>query len=359
MREQLGLTLPAPTAQQVRDSLPDDVALIEYAPTPKSIAAFIVTKRDIAVVEITVDRENLRSTADRFRRAIVDHENVTSIRDDGGRLYDILLSPLQDRIRMVHELILVPDRGLRDLPFSALVNPRTGRYAIEDFAWSVATSAAVLRSRAPEATMAGPALIVGNPAVAGAEDLPDAGREAARIARLYSGATLLVSREATAARVRALLPIASFIHYAGHAQWETGKEIALQLAGEDSNLLTRAEIAGLRLKARLAVIAACGSGGADVEHVEGGASLATAFLSAGVPTVVATLWDIDDQVAAPLFEEFHEKLAEGLTASRALQATQQMALTSSNPSLAHPAAWAAVSVFGRGSTLINERQHQP
>jgi CHAT domain-containing protein len=79
---------------------------------------------------------------------------------------------------------------------------------------------------------------------------------------------------------------------------------------------------------------------------EGTLGVAGSFLAAGTPTVVATIWDIDDAVARHLFLEFHRRFVKGGDAAEALRQTQLAFLESTDPLLAHPASWAGIVHLG-------------
>src|ERR1044072_9181833 len=79
---------------------------------------------------------------------------------------------------------------------------------------------------------------------------------------------------------------------------------------------------------------------------DGRISLARAFLHAGAPTVVASLWAVPDGPTAPLIARVHQQLRAGEKAAAALRAAQLDALRSREPLLRSPAAWAAFESFG-------------
>jgi CHAT domain-containing protein len=79
---------------------------------------------------------------------------------------------------------------------------------------------------------------------------------------------------------------------------------------------------------------------------EGTLGVAGSFLAAGTPTVIATLWDIDDAVARRLFLEFHRRYVNGGDAAEALRQTQLAFLEAADPLLAHPASWAGIVHLG-------------
>lgn len=75
---------------------------------------------------------------------------------------------------------------------------------------------------------------------------------------------------------------------------------------------------------QLVVLSACQTGFRDTLHTpDEYVSLATAFLQAGVPGVLSTLWPIDDVSATVLSNRFyHLLLHEGLRADQALPQAQ-------------------------------------
>ena len=94
-------------------------------------------------------------------------------------------------------------------------------------------------------------------------------------------------------------------------------------------------------RTRLVVLAACTTAGGAIRRGEGILSLARPFLAAGVPSVVATLWDIDDHASVAFFADFHARLAAGGQPARALRAAQLSAIATTLPSV-----WAAPILVG-------------
>ena len=83
-----------------------------------------------------------------------------------------------------------------------------------------------------------------------------------------------------------------------------------------------------------------------VSRVEGALSLGRPFLAAGVPNVVASLWDIDDSVSRRFFVSFHRALLQDGNPLVALRKAQITLLRGDDVSLAHPASWAAFICMG-------------
>jgi CHAT domain-containing protein len=110
------------------------------------------------------------------------------------------------------------------------------------------------------------------------------------------------------------------------------------------------QIATLDVPARLAVLSACETAGGRMTTGEGTLGLTAAFLSAGVPVVVSSLWPVDDRVTATIMHSFYGYLASGQPVATALRRAQIDASHSSR--YAHPFYWAGFTVVGDGSMSV-------
>ena len=71
-----------------------------------------------------------------------------------------------------------------------------------------------------------------------------------------------------------------------------------------------------------------------------------ALLYAGTPTVIASLWSVDDRSTALLMQKFYTYLKdEGMGKAEALQKAQSW-LRKEYPEYSHPYFWAAFSLTG-------------
>lgn len=81
-----------------------------------------------------------------------------------------------------------------------------------------------------------------------------------------------------------------------------------------------------------------GSGGDEI------VGLSRAFLYAGAPAVLSTLWRVDDASTARLMEGLYRRWQQGSTVSEALRESQLSLLR--EPSIADPSFWAGFAVTG-------------
>jgi CHAT domain-containing protein len=106
------------------------------------------------------------------------------------------------------------------------------------------------------------------------------------------------------------------------------------------------EIYGLDLTSttNLVVLSACQSQVGQLSRGDEIVGLSRAFLYAGTPTVMASLWNIDDAATSYLMERFYTYLQEDQTTAKALQLAQQ----DTRENYPHPYYWGAFVLTGIG-----------
>ena len=246
--------------------------------------------------------------------------------------HKLLIAPVADLL-VENEIIIVPERDLYQIPFSAL-RDKDGKYLSETFRIRVVPSLTTLKliqdSPADYHSQTG-ALIVGDPVVGrvlykghveNLKPLPCARKEAEMIGRLLGVAPLL-GEHATKQAVLQVIHSVSLIHFAAHGNAERG-EIALspvrstnRIPEEEEYLLTMSEISQVQLRAKLVVLSCCHSGSGQI-RAEGVIGIARAFLGSGARSVLVALWALEDSATEQLMRHFYEHLARGESASESL-----------------------------------------
>lgn len=112
------------------------------------------------------------------------------------------------------------------------------------------------------------------------------------------GATVLLRGDATEAQVKKLIETVGLVHFATHGDLSESEPLSSAVllvpgGGEDGRLEVR-EVFGLDLHARLVVLSACETGLGKLSRGDELVGLQRAFLYAGTPAVVTTLWKVDD-----------------------------------------------------------------
>ena len=83
------------------------------------------------------------------------------------------------------------------------------------------------------------------------------------------------------------------------------------------------DVLDAKLNAKLVVLSCCHSGRGKIK-AEGVVGIARAFLGAGARSVIASLWEIDDDATLTFMKHFYEHLVKGQTASKSLHEAMKM-----------------------------------
>jgi CHAT domain-containing protein len=329
-------------------------------------------------------------------------------------LYQMLLAPVMSVLEGVSHVFVVKDGALSSLPLSVLLTspPVVQRMNVEELRaadWlmrrfaittlpgvsSLASIRAQDRERKPSLGFVGfgdpvfspkaqpdaPILLASRSidaffgaggsrldAIAQLQPLPGTARELRQIAGLFPDeqARVVLGAQATEAAVKAAdLSGTAIVSFATHGLI-TGDisglgEPALAFtppdlaSAQDDGLLTASEASQLALNADWVILSACNTAAGDgTPGAEGLSGLARAFLFAGARSILVSHWPVRDDVAGMLTTETLRKLDKtpGLARSEALrQAMLGVLDDESDPTLAHPSAWAPFVVVGDGGAL--------
>jgi CHAT domain-containing protein/Tfp pilus assembly protein PilF len=148
------------------------------------------------------------------------------------------------------------------------------------------------------------------------------------------------------------------VHFACHGLVDVERpmlsSLALSRAGDDDGFLTALEILRMKIPADLAVLSACETATGRIVKGEGIVGLTRAFMFAGSPRVLCSLWKVDDEATQALMIKFYAlwnpKEGEGLGAAEALQKAQEYVRNfkddSGTQKWKHPYYWAAWVLWG-------------
>ncbi len=279
----------------------------------------------------------------------------------GARLGHELLGSIAPLLSDSRRVICAPDGPLNLVPLAAVA---PGRDREPRPVWTRVPSATILeylRYRGRRASYSGRGILAAAASeTPGGQPLPGAMWEVRYLAGQYREVDLRVAGMTGGRLAPRDLARYDILHLATHArvddQHPWSSEIILDTRGP-SGRIQAGRISKLHLKARLAVLSACETGSGRILSGEGVLGLSSAFLSSGVPTVVASLWPVADGVTAALMKEFYRELDAGHDPSTALARAQD--LIRAEPLTAHPFHWAGFVVIGDGTVKVDlEARHQ-
>lgn len=284
-----------------------------------------------------------------------------------SQLYQILIQPITDLLPKDSNsrVIFIPQDSLFLVPFAALQNTN-GKYLIEQHTILAVPSIQVLdltrkqRQQLSSQTSSSSekiALVVGNPTMPSIPfapgeapqqlpSLPGAELEAKAIAQLLK-TQAIIGGQATKFTILQQLPKARLIHLATHGLLDDFRgsgvpgAIALAPFGSDDGLLTASEILDLKLNAELVVLSACDTGKGRITG-DGVIGLSRSLFSAGVPSVIVSLWAVSDAPTASLMTEFYRNLQQHPDKAKALRS----AMLTTMKQYPNPRNWAAFTLIG-------------
>ena len=387
------------TLQEVRQALKAEEVLVEYSVDKSTIRAFIIA-RDAAPQYIELISMEPEKVEEAFRIAdqlnqllgnsIMQRESSrANFVEWSHQLYEYFIQPLEAQLAGKKKLIIIGDGPTHVIPFGVLLPkdevksfteldylirkyeiayhysstlfvagrkatspPRSGIYAFAPVYDRQELAAAPGSIREYSADSALRAFDEdGNYA-----PLPESERETSSIIGLFDqqgGASnrLALRQNASESSLKAALGAPyRIVHIAGHSYADlenpgfSGIACAGLEAGDEDGTLHAGEINLLRIKADLVTLSSCESGYGKPEDNDGLLGLNRAFVYAGAPNVVFSLWKVYDKVSASLMVDFYTHILEEQSYSESLRAAKLRVLA--DPATASPHFWAAYMLIG-------------
>ena len=321
-KEQASLMTVEPlTLKEVQELLDPGTTLVEYFVAGSGAFVWVVEKDRMQFVRVKLSRGKLAGLVKSLREAIFSLGERDKFKVASTVLYQHLIEGVLPHVTG-KELIIVPHDVLHYLPFHALLAP-DGHYLIEKYPIYYLSSASLLQfvkekrkakgDLSAVLAQAGRVLAFGNPDLGDPQkDLQFAELEAGEVRRLYPKSSVYVRKEATEERAKGLSSQYDILHFATHAELKDGDPLssAILLAkdGTEDGRLEVREIFGMDLYANLVVLSACETGLGKLSSGDELVGLTRAFIYAGTPSVVASLWKVEDSSTAALMASFYRNL---------------------------------------------------
>jgi CHAT domain-containing protein/uncharacterized protein HemY len=321
-------------AIEIQTLLDRETALIEYFVGMESGFIFLVTQEKVLAVPLGTDPDKLIQKIREFRiRAVegitLDGLGMKTYEKSLSELYEMVIQPIEREISGKKHLVIVPHDMLHYLPFQALLS-KEKKYLIESFSISYLPSATVLKyARGVNKGNRVDLFAVGNP-ITDLPPLPAAEQEAQEVSALFEKKLLLTGRQATKTSMKSQSPKYDLLHLSTHGEMIESNPLKSNLrftpSERDDGKLTVSEIFDMEIKANLVTLSACetalvkGEGG-DFPQGDDLVGLSRAFIHAGAPSVIASLWMVSDESTAELMRGFYRNL-KSMSKSEALRKAQ-------------------------------------
>jgi len=375
---QLKYNLQYPSVADIQQNILDEnTALLEYFVGEEHIYLFTLQKDDLSIQKIPKSEEFEQQIQD-FRSSLSTPDvSSNSFAQFGNRafyLYDhYLKDALQNLPSNINKLLFIPDGAFNYIPFQAFIEYPIDAKKIEEsrfdtlsyltkkYAISYAySSTLLLHMQTPKSKkklkFGGFAPIFSGGKVVALRntllnELPHSQIEVNQINQYLKG-EIYLRQDASLQNFRQHAHEFDILHLSTHAALDDQNPNQSRIHLYD-DYITVNEIYNLPINADLTVLSACETGVGEFKRGEGLLSLARAFMYAGCPSLVTSLWQVSDEKTADLMIEFYKALADGRSKDEALQAAQLNYLNNlSSAQAAHPFYWSAFVQTGKTDPLI-------
>lgn len=332
--------LKLPTMQK---ALPPGVGVVQYFATPDTLYIFLVTNEQFKLRSVAQSSADLDNEVIRFIRQIRRPTNSKDpkLESMAMGLYKVLLSPVEEDLKDCSTVVFIPSGKLDVLPFGALVDGG-GKLVVEEKAiLQLANPLDFIQLGTRQKKPIKKMVAFANATL----DLPAAEKEGKDIAKLFPGSKVFARDEATRDNLMKFGSQGDALHLATHGVSNPTHPTKNYLKLSKGQKLDQEEILKLQLEnTSVVTLSACDTALADDKDLDHNASLAEAFWIAGSPSVVATLWQVDDNSTGLLMTKFYEHLKTGTPKAEALRLAQNE--VRQNPKYEHPYFWSGFVFFG-------------
>jgi CHAT domain-containing protein len=363
-------------------------ALLEYCVYDSAVYVIVITPSTVQLQRLPIEKDKLQAQIKNFRKSLSNHAFIVNHEKEAYLLYtqtafylhQVLIAPIQKHLTNTQQLIIVPDNDLGHIPFETLlstlpnqqvINYQSLDYLLHDYTISYSYAAALLLENKRYQNSTNNGKILGfaasynpNDSIASyrspsnqklrqvLEPLPAAIQEIEILQEQFPNGDFFFGKAATEALFKEKAANYSVLHLAMHGMVNHQFPLLSCLAfSEDydtteNNFLEAHEISNLQLSNDLVVLSACQTGYGEFEQGEGVMSLARSFMYAGTPSLVVSLWEVNDLSTAAIMQLFYKNLAKGMTKDEALRQVKLEFLKNVDDEIAHPIYWSAFIVLG-------------
>jgi len=375
----------------LQSRLNDNDVLIEYSISDSALFSFIISKSSFEVERQKIEKDSFDYHLKEVRNCLKTNDFSNNSADyyrrytrSAYQLYLYLLNG-KDSLLSGKNILIVPDDKMAYIPFGVLLkeeadstslNYRNLHYLIKDNTITYHNSATLgFKDKSTSYGFSSTKSVLAfAPSYEGIDDsiliterayrdklypLPGVKEEVNNIAKVISG-DLFIDEQATESNFKANASDYDVLHLAMHTIIDDENPMYSKLVftqNSDSlqdGLLNTHEIYNMNFNARMVVLSACNTGDGKLLKGEGVMSLARGFFYAGCPSVIMTLWTVEDKTGSNLMSNFYTFLAQGLKKDNALRQAKLEYLKTADALKSHPYFWSGYVTLGDVDPLYDD-----
>ncbi len=359
------------SVETLRAALSSRSQLIQYVVADEAIYAISVSPTASDFVRIERGKEFDQKLNDYLGLLHNPLSKMSALTGQGKELSELLLDPFK---KLENHLVIVPDGILNLLPFETLPisDSESTKFLIEKHHVSYATASSLMTDSKKRELSRNIELMAFASSFSGAkrsgsdelreglDPLAYTVDEVKSLMQIYNGESY-IETAATERNFREHAAGKDVIHIASHGLVDYEKPLFSRLMLEkdpedsvyDGNLFVH-ELYNMSLDAHMAVLSACNTASGQLMNGEGLLNLGRGFFYAGVPSVVVSHWQVNDQSTNTLMKSFYQHLSEGQRKSEALRSAKLEFIHSTRSDTKHPFYWGAFVTMGDDSPIVRK-----
>ncbi len=377
------------TIEEVQKKLNRRDILIEYFFTKNKIYTIIIGKRESDILVQDIDQtfhdhlNVLLQSLSNNNFSNHGYKEFKQYHESSFYIYNQLLRPLENKLKN-KELIIIPDGKLAYLPFEVLttnkdtfnrINYNKLPYLLYKNNFSYSYSASFLfeennNENKNLTKLAGFAPTYKN--IKGAQNknlsfrqkyreklFPLKGiKEEVEIISKLIGGDVYLDNDANETNFKKFACDYDILHLAMHTIIDDTNPMYSKMVFTQTNdsiedgFLNTYELYNMNLNARMAVLSSCNSGSGLLHRGEGVLSMARGFVYSGCPSIIMTLWSVEDNSGVKLMTSFYSNLINGNNKSYSLRQSKIDFIKNADQLKSHPYFWSGYVVIGNKETLF-------
>ncbi len=358
--------------------LKSDQTLIHYYMSEDEVHCIAINKNEVDFFHVPNTKsviDNIETFRAGILKAHTDRNSATgleSLTTASHQLYNSLIKPI--KIPLNEKLIVIPMGELSYIPFDVLLKSKPEKlsefydyqFLLRDHAISYGYSSTLLYDAAKRNHTNATIDFVGFAPEFNSTKIASNRSELVSLAHNESevksineiiGGDVFVDEEASREKFVEVCKDYKILHLATHGVSNADKgensylAFSESLPGNENSLLYARDIYNLKLDADMVVLSACETAIGEIQLGEGIISLARAFTYAGARSSLTTLWQVNDEAASILMQNFYDELKQGIPKDEALRNAKEAYLEKSMNEFAHPFYWSAFIPVGDMSAI--------
>ena len=314
----------AASLKKVQELLCSDTVFLEYFSfnkdevSPGKLILWAVTTGDIKCFVLPVSPSAAAKSIEELRMAIDGCD--PGWKTISRKLYADLISPAEGILKDKRRIIISPYKTLHYIPFHALLDsegvPLVQRYPL---VYSPSLSAFLIgKTRASGVGDRAVAFSIGNVKSGNFSPLPNTKEEVKAISGILNDCKVIQEKDFTSRCVSEYMNGRDIVHFATHGDLNPDSPKESGLITSDGKLVID-DILRLKMRARLVVLSACSTNLGRLFPGEDQVGITRAFMYAGAPSIVSSLWSVSDESTAKLMTCFYANLAKKMDKDEALR----------------------------------------